>query len=330
MMSEFHFLYPWWFLLLLPLATILWRMWRYNDQKTAWGKICDPHLLSYLLISTGTSKKISLLAALTIVWVITTIALAGPTWSRIEVPVYRAQAAAVIAVDLSPAMYATDIQPDRMTRAKFKVRDILQRRQQGQIGMVAFSGEAYVVSPLTNDNATIIAMLPQLNPDLMPVAGSDISAALQQSAQLMQQVDYSDGQIVLMTANHVNDDDIRTARYLHQQGFSISVIGIATEQGAPIPTDTGFVHDSDGNVVISQLDQSGLRDLARAGGGYYSAFSTNNNDINQILKNDQFDYSADEDQVQFQQWQDRGRYFILILLPFALLVFRKGWYEKIT
>lgn len=329
MVNEFHFLYPWWFLLLLPLAVILWRLWCDNDQKTAWSEICDPHLLSYLLISKGASKRISLLTVFAIAWLIAVFALAGPTWSRLQVPVYQAHAAEIIALDLSPSMYATDLQPNRISRAKFKIRDILQRRQEGQIGIVAFSSEAYVVSPLTYDNSTVMAILPQLNPDLMPVTGSDISAALQQSAQLMQQANYNDGQIILMTASRVNDEDIRTARDLHQQGFTISVIGIATDQGAPIPTDAGFLNDNNGNVVISQLDQTGLSDLAHAGGGIYSPFTVNNDDINKIINDDQFDYSADEAQTQVQQWQDRGRYFVVILLLFALFAFRKGWYEKI-
>jgi len=329
-MNELHFLRPYWLLLIIPLIWLVWRLWRQTDFNNAWYAVCDPHLLPHVMVNAAGKRQSWPLVLLAAAWLLATIALAGPSWLHLSQPVYRASLSKVIALDLSPAMYAQDISPDRLSRAKFKVQDILQGTQEGQVGMVVFSGEAYVVSPLTEDSATIAAMLPELNPDIMPVQGSSISAALIQAQALLQQAEATQGEIVLITASPVTQADLATAKQLHQQGIAISVLGIATEEGAPITTARGFVQDQQGNVILSKLDSRGLTELAAEGGGHYSPFSSNDSDLNTVLLNQAMDFDTGQTQEQTDLWQDQGRYFIFGLLPLALLAFRRGWFETIN
>ncbi len=306
-MHEFHFIRPLFLLLLIPLALILSQLlFSKHSNNSSWRNACDAHLLPHLLRRVNSVNNQLPLLLLAAGWLIAVIALAGPTWQRLPQPVYRSLAATVIALDLSDAMYAGDIAPNRLTRAKFKVDDILKQIKDGQIGMIAFSSEPYVVSPLTEDAATIVAMVPVLSPAIMPVNGNNIGRALQKSADLIKQADIRDGQIILITANKPTAADNKMASELAKQGFKLSVLGIGTTQGAPISVSGGFMQDAQGNIVLSQLDPKALQQLAREGDGQYVAFTNNNQDVTTLLTHDSnaLQLKAEESTAKTDQWKD--------------------------
>ena len=104
--------------------------------------------------------------------IVAAVALAGPAWQRIEQPVFRADQALVIALDLSRSMDAEDIQPSRLARAKLKILGILDRREGGQTALLVYTANAYTVTPLTNDTDTVAALVNSLSTDIMPSRGS--------------------------------------------------------------------------------------------------------------------------------------------------------------
>jgi len=171
---EFHFLRPYWFLMLIPLAIMLWSLLWYLKKGDSWQQVIDPKLLKHLLNQSSSAKNFKPLMILGLIWFTTVFALAGPAWEKHQQPVFRNNNAKVILLDLSQSMLAEDIQPDRLTRAKYKILDLLRDYPEGQTGMAVFSGEAYTVSPLTNDTHTIALMVSDLSPDIMPVSGSNI------------------------------------------------------------------------------------------------------------------------------------------------------------
>lgn len=324
----FHFLRPWWWLALLPLAYLLCRLVKQQHQAGAWAAVCDPILLPHLLEQQTGSRGLWPVYLGALAGVLSIFALAGPTWSFTAEPTYSIQNARVLAFDLSPAMLATDITPSRLVRARYKALDILAHSEEGQIGMVAFASEAYTVSPLTEDERTIALMIPDLTPAIMPVTGDNITAALEKSAELLQQEQAQQGQIILITAAAPTPQDIETAKKLQQQGLKISVLGVGTVIGAPIPTAQGYVQNSQGQVLLAKLDEAGLAQLAAAGGGNYRTVSNDDKDVEALLASS-VKKKTKKSEENATIWKDEGSWFVWLLLPLVLLGFRRGWLERL-
>ncbi|MCW8982993.1 MAG: VWA domain-containing protein, partial [Gammaproteobacteria bacterium] len=154
MIELFHFLRPDWLWALIPLAIVLLLWYRREGKSRSWQNYCDPELLPFLMVGSEVGRSHLLMVTGGLAGLLTIIALAGPTWEQRPQPLFRAQSAMVIALDLSLSMNATDVRPNRLDRAKLKLRDILERRKEGQTGLLVFAAEPFVVSPLTTDTAT--------------------------------------------------------------------------------------------------------------------------------------------------------------------------------
>src|SRR5690606_11113883 len=118
-------------------------------------------------------------------WAVAITALAGPVWQKIPQPVERNTDALVICWDLSPSMLAEDVKPSRLVRSRLKLIDLLKTRRDGQVALIAYSGEAYTVTPLTDDRQTLINLLPALSPTTLPTVGSNPEMALNMAVQLL-------------------------------------------------------------------------------------------------------------------------------------------------
>ena len=161
-LDAFHFLRPWWFAALIPaLLLLVLYQWRKRSAGN-WEQIINPALLPYLMQGEETNSRRSgwLLTGLGIVWLISCISLAGPTWQQLPQPVHKQDSALVLVFDLSPSMLVADVTPSRLIRARYKLIDILKNRQEGYVGLVVYGGEAHKVSPLTEDSNTIISLVP--------------------------------------------------------------------------------------------------------------------------------------------------------------------------
>ena len=328
-MSEgFHFLSPQWFWLLLPLLALLWLLRDTGSTGSAWQRVCDPELLPFLLIHrAGHSSRLPvwLLAA---GWLLAVLALADPVWEKQPQPVFRSQDARVVVLDLSRSMLAADLPPSRLERARYKVADILSQSREGQTGLVVFAGDAFVVAPLTSDTDTIQALLPPLEPALMPVQGSRVDLALQLAGELLRQAGLGRGEVLLVTDGFTDTEALDVARELDAGGYRVSVLGVGTGDGAPLPDGRGgYLRDAQGEIVVPGLEPSALRALAAAGGGRYAGISNDSADIDQLQANNApLPGAAVEDTgMSTDIWQSRGPWLVLLLLPLAALMFRRGW-----
>ncbi len=319
-----HFIRPGW-LLALPLALLLPWFWkRMRKPAGDWEKVCDPHLLRWLSVSQGESGRSgnggAVLSGLAIA--IAALALAGPSWQQLPESSLAARDARVIALDLSASMLAEDLRPSRLTRARFRIADLLQQAEEGQTGLVAYAGDAYVVSPLTNDTNTIASLLPALGPEVMPVTGSRADKAMALAAALLNRAGFERGEILLVTDATDSRAEAK-ARELADQGIITSVLAVGTAEGAPIPSGTGFVSDRSGNVVIARLDEAALQRVANAGGGQLSRISAATTDASPWMSTEGGEFARREDTLD-QRWKDAGPFVLLALLPLALLAFRRG------
>lgn len=319
-MSEFHFLRPFllW-LLFLPLGALLWT-WAQGGLQNPWKTLCDPLLLKALQRQSISKLHWLFYLLIAVTWAGIMLAAAGPSWNRQPRPAFQMKSAGVIVVDLSTHMLAEDLKPNRLSRAKFKCRDLLSEMKETAVGMIAFAKEPYVVSPVTTDAETIQTLLPELSPSIMPVQGSELGLALKKAAELLKNSGNLHGFILLITASPVKSEDKKMARSLAKQGIHLIVLGVATKLGAPIP----------GTSEFSRLDSEGLHALASAGQGTLIDFSQDNHDIEMIMQSLPSEKHLQKTDQVSSEWWDYGRFLLWILLPLIALLYRKGWFEEVV
>jgi Ca-activated chloride channel family protein len=325
MLNEFHFLRPAWLLAFLPMVAFLIWFARRRFAMLRWQDIVDPHLMPHVLIGTDyrTRRRITTLLALAGALLI--LSLAGPAWQRQPQAVYRGQDALIIALDLSRSMDVADIKPSRVARARFKINDILSRRVEGQSALIVYAAEPYVVSPLTDDTRTIIAQLPALTTELMPAQGSRADRALKKAAELLKQAGTNQGDVLLITDGVDADQSTETAAKLNNSGIRVSVLGVGTADGGPIPGPGGFVKRADGSIVIAKFDPVSLDRLASQGGGMFRQLAADDSDIEQLLARLGTSLDDAEDAgLKVDIWREEGPWLLLPLLPLAALAFRRG------
>lgn len=327
--AEFHFLRPLWLWMLLPLALLLWRLAARRGEREVWRSLVDPHLLSKLLVEEGGAVRRLPLLLLGAGWLLLVLALAGPTWQRLPAPVYQAQQYRVLALDISPSMNATDLTPTRLVHARYELLDLLHRAREGQTALLAYGAEPYLVSPLTTDSATIAAQVPGLATDLLPVSGAKrTDLALAQAGDLLRQAGAPDGEVILITDNLAHPAAaLEAVRKLRAEGYRVSVLGVGTAHGAPVQVaGGGFLKDKSGAILMPNLDVESLRTLASAGGGLYVTASPDDQDTNRLLAAAPgARQGARQRDSRGEQWREEGVWLLLLLLPIALLAFRRGW-----
>jgi len=327
-MSKFHFLRPEWFWGLVPLCGLFVLLARRGTTAQAWESVCDAHLLPHLLVGTEGARRRMPLVLLGLGWTLAVFALAGPVWSQLPQPVFRAESALVMVLDLSRSMDVQDVAPSRLTRAKHKILDILKTRKEGQTGLVVYAGEAFVVSPLTDDANTMVTLVQSLETNLMPLQGSRADLALRKSHELLEHVGHAGGDLLLLTDGVEDPATLKVVEELRRQGRRVSVLGVGTVDGAPIPESGGFLRDQDGAIVIPKLDIPSLQTLARVGGGRYVTVTVDDQDINRVLSSKVLPKTlpaSSSEQRTTDIWREEGPWFVLLILGLALPAFRTGW-----
>ena len=325
--EQFHFLRPLWLLALIAVAAIYGLLRRSAARAGQWHKVIAPALLPLLLQRQGGST-FNLRPWLVVAGCLAAVALAGPTWSKKAVPVHEQEQVLLILFDLSPSMLATDIKPDRLTRARLKTIDLLSAYREGFAALVVYAGDAHVVTPLTDDTNTIISQLPVLHPAIMPATGSNVEAALAKALELAANAAHQEGDILLVTDGVTSDARENLHRMMRgNPDFRLSVLGVGSDDGAPVPlNEHGFARDGRGSIVIATLGSQTLRGLAQRNGGVYRTLSGTDADIQALLEplQDRAGVNARELERNLDVWEDRGFWLLLPLLPLALLLFRRG------
>lgn len=328
-MSDFHFLRPVWLLALPPLLMLLVWLWRRQLRSRSWQAVCDPELLPHLLLGRSRRRANWPLWLLLGGGLLAVLALAGPAWRKQPQPLFRQQSALVVLLDLSNSMNAGDLKPSRLERARLKVEDLLRQRREGQTALIAFAGDAFVVTPLTDDTNTIRALLQSLDPALMPVQGSEPQRGVALGIQLLQQAGLRRGRLLLITDEDRPERLTTAARDVHQQGFELAVLGVGTPDGAPVPlAEGGFLKDDRGDLVLPKLDEPGLQKLAAAGGGAYRRLSIDDGDLQGLLgglEQHRLDRAEAARGKTGQRWREEGVWLLWPLVLLGALAFRRGW-----
>jgi len=318
------FLRPLWLLGLIALT--LFSLLRYKkDKQVQQQPIIAPHLSGNIVSKGVTNKKQHVFTALA---AIACIALSGPTWRNVDMPVYEMEKAQVIAFDLSYSMLATDIKPNRLSQAKFKTIDLIKQWSEGEKALIAYAGDAFTITPLTRDGNAIISHVPNLSPDIMPVPGARADLALDKAIELLKNAGYAQGHIVFISDDISESQSKKMRQKVSGSQWTISVLAVATTQGAPIKlSDGSLLKKQSGEIVVPKLNPQPLYDLANASNGLYLTSRNNSSDINQLGKfyNNKQSRKSETEQAGSDNFAiDDGYWLTFLLLPLSLLLFRKG------
>lgn len=325
MLTEFHFLRPLW---LLAIPLVWWLVFRLLGKwwSTAnWEKIVEPHLLQFLATTPATQKTSLLPWIMCFTGTLLLLALAGPVWEKVPQPLLQKSQARVLVLDLSFSMLATDIKPTRIDRARFKLEDLLKRFVEGDTALIAYAGEAFVISPLTHDPATIAALLPGLRPNIMPVPGSRAEHAFSLAANLLSRSKSGSGHIIWITDGIEGQDFAALENTVGRNRLSILAVG--TESGSPVAlSEGGFLKDKNGAIVIPKLNSQPLEKLAGIKQGSFTVLSIDDRDVEGIIEAETTatDFIEDEQLRSSDKWNEEGPWLLLLALPLAASLFRRG------
>ncbi|WP_346859172.1 VWA domain-containing protein [uncultured Draconibacterium sp.] len=325
--DQFHLLRPvwlWGFVVVLVVALIIVFTSR-EDRK--WKKVIAPALQPYMFTKEKRAAVTFPLIAFVLISTIGILALAGPTWEKVDVPGARSEAVLMIAVDCSLSMMAEDVQPNRLERAKFKIRDLLDANPGSKVSLYAYSGTAHTVVPMCNDYRLITHHLESLSPGIMPVQGTNLELLMQLTDTTLAKVT-APSTLLLVTDAVDENQALLIEDFVNSSIHRVEVLTLATQQGAQIPKNENkeSVSDRNGNIVVSSLDPNVLFQLQKHKKINVNTLTLDNSDMELIAANvrKNLEYQADDEESD-EQWKDMGfvlLIFLVLLLPFW---FRKGW-----
>lgn len=303
-MSDFHFLRPWWLLAFLPVAFAGWRVWATTDPGRSWRGTVASHLLPHLLVGGERRTRrfaVSPLATLLLGWTAMVIALAGPAWQREPAPFADDATVLAIVLKVSPSMLTQDVQPTRLARSVQKIHDLLALRPGARTALIAYTGSAHQVMPLTNDAALIGSFAAELSPEVMPREGDVASEAL----KLARDVVARSGQRgwVLWICDGVAPDQVTALGDDRARDMPVSLLAAAGE---------GPERDS-------------LEAAARVLGADLVPVAPDGADVRRLAGNTRFSPARDG---TGERWRDAGYGLVPFLCLLGLVWFRPGWVAR--
>jgi len=343
--DNFHFIRPSWLMAFFALFLVLWLLKKIRYYQSPWQHFLPKHLSNALLESSNKATSEQAVAKNrywlkpSIIGSCIIIALAGPAWQKLPQPVYQLERGAVLVMDMSYSMYSTDIKPNRLTRARYKAIDLLNNIKEGDIGLIAYAGDAFIISPLTQDVKNIELLLPSLSPDIMPVHGANALAALTLADQTLKNAGHVSGDIYWFTDDIDNEEMSDIYDWSNKNSHSLNILGVGTQAGAPIKLSSGkLLKDNRGAIVVPKLPEHRLSAISKRSSGSYHSITNNDSDIKKLTAHlsqnldDKLETDSSntnngrekEQSLQGDKYQEAGPWLLIIILPFLLSYFRRG------
>ncbi len=322
-----HWFRPWWLLLLPLLGWLIWQLWHRQKRAGRWQMILPPAFHAALLSGgNGRDSKLPWIA-LGVAWLLTVLALLGPSWERVEQTSQKPADPLVVVLELTPEMLATDSPPTRLEQARRKLFDLLQARSDAQTAIVVYAGSAHTLVPLSDDLATSRNLLDALKPSLMPESGHRADLAVSKALALLKQGALGQGRILLIGSSLDEQERQGIRRALSGQSAQLLMLGVGTAEGAPIAQEDGsFLKDEQGAIRVPQLDSPALSAFLNIVGGEYHPARLDEADLDALgLLNGPRSLRDDGQTVRLDTWADQGYWLLLPLLLLAACAGRRGW-----
>jgi len=303
------FLRPY-FLLLLIVPFLFWVKSKKTWEKNSWATVCDPHLLPYITVDINGEHKKFYAVLMGFLWSLATVALAGPAILQENAATVSAQSGLVVVADMSPVS-------DERTIQKFihKIYDLADSKKDTAVGLVLTDKQAYVALPLTQDAdilKTIAAQLKEKN--IMPALGQNIPAGIDRATALLKQSGFQKGQILVMLAGI--DDTAPLLEKVGQTPYPVFFIGVNDDgQKKPVLLPDGSFWNN-GKLY-------GLSDMSQAFSTNFTKASIDDSDLKDILSHQQLEMLENQTNGG-KNYTDFGVWIVVLLIPFVVLLFRKG------
>lgn len=325
--DQFRLLRPEWLWAFIPMVLVALLIVFTSREDKKWKQIIAPALRPFMFTKEKRSSFTFPLIAFVVIMSIGIFSLTGPTWEKVEVPGAKSEAVMMIAVDCSLSMMAEDIQPNRLERAKFKIRDLLDANPGSRVSLYAYSGTAHTVVPMCSDYRLITHHLESLSPGIMPVQGTNLGLMMALVDSTLNKVEAPSTLLLVTDAIKENQVELLEA-FVNNSKHSIEILTLATQQGAQIPKNEQKqpVIDANGNIVISSLNTEVLFKLQKNKKINVNTLTLDNSDMELIASNirKNLEFQAD-DEASEEQAKDMGFVLVILLVLLIPFWFRKGW-----
>ncbi len=242
--AAFHFLRPWWLVLIVPALVVWWLQRRAVDTTIRWREAIDPALLKHLIVGGETRRRVTPGDLLMVGWLIGLIAIAGPVWRQLPSPFAPVAAPAMLVLKVAPSMLASDLAPTRLERARQKMADLLGLREGAATGLIAYAGSAHLVLPPTPDRDVVLTMAEALSPEMMPRAGDRLDEAVALARRVL-----GNGGSIVVLADNAPPDQVAA--------LDPSIVVLAVEPVADVWAS------SPADVVPVSVDSSDVASIAK-------------------------------------------------------------------
>lgn len=217
------------------------------------------------------------------------VALLGPSFGAAKREVQSVGKDIMICVDLSKSMDAFDITPTRLEKVKYEMKRIVAAFNSDRLGIIIFSSEAFMQSPLTYDQNALNLFIEAMSTSLVPSAGTDFGPPLRMAMEKLEQdesrISQTKSKIIVLISDgeDFGDETNDIAREIESKGLKLFTLGVGTETGGSIRSGSGYRTDREGNVIVSKLNTQSLQSLADRTGGQYFEINDNRNDVARLI-----------------------------------------------
>jgi len=303
-----------WLLALLPLMILTGAMLKRRGRLLE--RMAERTLWPALLAGYSPKRQWmkSLIRALALAMAI--VALARPQWGFKWEEVRQRGLSIMVALDTSKSMLAQDVKPNRLQQAKWGVRDLVKELRGDRIGLITFAGDAFLQCPATIDYAAFLMMLDDVYAGIVPVGGTDLHRALEESIKNFGQETSSDRVIILISdGEHLDnvgtENPLDLLPRLKKEKIRVFCIGVGTLDGELIQTSDGFVKDSAGNVVKSSLKEGAMERIALETGGFYVRSAPGDFGLERVYRQGIAELQREERESRMAKiWTERFQWFI--------------------
>lgn len=299
--DNFHFLHPWGLLLVVPAVMLWWFARQAADTTRRWNQVMDPELLKALVVGATRGPRFSPHDLLLVGWLLTALAVGGPTWQREPSPFAEQSAPAMIVLKVTPSMTTPDLAPTRLDRARQKIADLLKARDGMPAGLIAYAGSAHLVLPPTRDAGVVVDMANALSPAIMPREGDRLDDAVTLAANVLREG--GQGGSILVIADTVAPGQTDALR---QIAGHLPIVFFAMAPPAAVDADANLA------AAVSALD---AREIET---------TIDNADITAIARR-LADAPGAPVAGETERWEEAGYWLVPLITLIGLLWFRRGW-----